>query len=196
MLAMMRSLYCLDYSASAGCPKQAAFYKEHRGYVLRVLRRVGLSREHAEDACHDVFLKAFARGDDVIQAASARGWLYRVAVRTAFSQRRSARWRREQRLDAPDAIEATAHHAHTSDDDVTSANLLEALAELSDEARELLERHYIARQTVKQIAAELSCPLQTVYARLRTARLELARHARRRLLTQRANIVQHKKRSR
>jgi len=180
-------------SICAGCPKQAAFYAEHRLYVLRVLRRAGLSREHAEDACHDVFLKAFACGDDVVEAASARGWLYRVAVRAAFSHRRSARWRRELRLEAPDSIEATVQHTDSSDD--ASANLLDALAELSADARDLLERHYIARQTVKQISLELDCPLQTVYARLRAARMQLAKQARRRLLLQGATNVQSKKRS-
>lgn len=68
--------------AQAGlAPSQfAALYTEHsRAIYYLALRFLG-DPEKAEDATHDVFLKAFRKMDQFRGEASWRTWLYRIAI--------------------------------------------------------------------------------------------------------------------
>jgi RNA polymerase sigma-70 factor (ECF subfamily) len=58
----------------------AEVYQEHsRAIFYLALRLLGDSQK-AEDATHDVFLKAFRRMDQFRHEASWRTWLYRIAI--------------------------------------------------------------------------------------------------------------------
>ena len=61
-------------------PEFAALYTEHsRAIYYLALRFLG-DPEKAEDATHDVFLKAFRKMDQFRGDASWRTWLYRIAI--------------------------------------------------------------------------------------------------------------------
>jgi len=56
------------------------FYREHsRAIYYLALRFLG-DPQKAEDATHDVFLKAFRKRDQFRGEASPRTWLYRIAI--------------------------------------------------------------------------------------------------------------------
>jgi RNA polymerase sigma-70 factor (ECF subfamily) len=58
----------------------AAIYAEHsRAIYYLALRMLG-NPQRAEDATHDVFLKAFLKIDQFRHQASIRTWLYRIAI--------------------------------------------------------------------------------------------------------------------
>jgi RNA polymerase sigma-70 factor (ECF subfamily) len=58
----------------------SALYQEHnRAIYYLALRYLG-DPQKAEDATHDVFLKAFRKLDQFRHEASARTWLYRIAI--------------------------------------------------------------------------------------------------------------------
>jgi RNA polymerase sigma-70 factor (ECF subfamily) len=58
----------------------SALYQEHsRAIYYLALRFLG-DPQKAEDATHDVFLKAFRKLDHFRHEASARTWLYRIAI--------------------------------------------------------------------------------------------------------------------
>jgi RNA polymerase sigma-70 factor, ECF subfamily len=61
-------------------PAFASLYEEHsRAIYYLTLRFLG-DPQKAEDATHDVFLKAFRRLDQFRGEASIRTWLYRIAI--------------------------------------------------------------------------------------------------------------------
>ena len=61
-------------------PAFASLYDEHsRAIYYLTLRFLG-DPQKAEDATHDVFLKAFRRLDQFRGEASVRTWLYRIAI--------------------------------------------------------------------------------------------------------------------
>jgi RNA polymerase sigma-70 factor (ECF subfamily) len=67
----------------------AALYAAHsRAIYYLVLRFLG-DPNRAEDATHDVFLKAFRKLDQFRGDASARTWLYRIAVNHCQNLNRS-----------------------------------------------------------------------------------------------------------
>jgi RNA polymerase sigma-70 factor (ECF subfamily) len=61
-------------------PEFGAIYSEHsRAIYYLALRFLG-DPQRAEDATHDVFLKAFCKFDQFRHQASIRTWLYRIAI--------------------------------------------------------------------------------------------------------------------
>jgi RNA polymerase sigma-70 factor, ECF subfamily len=66
-----------------------ALYEEHsRAIYYLALRYLG-DPQKAEDATHDVFLKAYRKWDDFRHEASARTWLYRIAINHCLNLRQS-----------------------------------------------------------------------------------------------------------
>lgn len=66
----------------AGWPSDeiAALYEEHSRAIFYLALRFLGDPQKAEDATHDVFLKAFRKLDQFRGEASARTWLYRIAI--------------------------------------------------------------------------------------------------------------------
>ena len=63
-------------------------FNEHHDFIWRLLRRLGVSREKADDASQNVFLVATERVDS-IKLGSERAFLFGTALRVARSQHRS-----------------------------------------------------------------------------------------------------------
>ena len=67
--------------ALAGAPADfAALYAEHSRAIFYLALRMLSDPQKAEDATHDVFLKAFRKLDQFRGEASWRTWLYRIAI--------------------------------------------------------------------------------------------------------------------
>ena len=66
----------------AGWPAQeiGALYEEHNRAIYYLALRFLGDPQRAEDATHDVFLKAFRKLDQFRGDASSRTWLYRIAI--------------------------------------------------------------------------------------------------------------------
>ena len=58
----------------------ASLYNEHSRAIFYLALRFLGDEQKAEDAMHDVFLKAFQRMDQFRHDASVRTWLYRIAI--------------------------------------------------------------------------------------------------------------------
>jgi len=63
-----------------GTPDFAALYEEHNRAIYYLALRFLGDPQKAEDATHDVFLKAFRKMDQFRGDASWRTWLYRIAI--------------------------------------------------------------------------------------------------------------------
>ena len=61
-------------------PQFASLYEEHCRPIYYLTLRFLADPQKAEDATHDVFLKAFLRLDQFRVDASIRTWLYRIAI--------------------------------------------------------------------------------------------------------------------
>src|SRR5436853_7926342 len=73
---------------------QEAIVKQFSGMVFRLISRFFRSREDVEDLAQDVFLKVFARIDQVRPDENFSGWLARVTVNTCYDELRKARRRK------------------------------------------------------------------------------------------------------
>lgn len=150
-----------------------ALFREQFGFVYRNLRRLGVPPAAVEDAVQEVFLVVLRRPDAPI--TSVRGWLYGIARRIAWRQRRSAG--RQDRLaqaladEAPRALDGAVAVAERE-----AAALLERfLGRLDEDKRAVFLLAELEQMTAPEIARALEVKENTVYSRLRAARQEFDR---------------------
>ena len=67
----------------------AAVYQEHSREIYYLTLRLLGDPQRAEDATHDVFLKAFRKWRDFRGDSSCRAWLYRIAINHCSNLRQS-----------------------------------------------------------------------------------------------------------
>ncbi len=153
-----------------------ALYEGHIDFVWRNLRRLGVHESDVEDRTQEVFVVAHRRFDDFANRGHGpRAWLFQIVLRVASDARRHRRRHPED----PDGGDVVAR----SSVDATQADALarrEALATLDAALttievgrRAVLVLHEIEEMTAPEIAQVLGIPMNTVYSRLRVARVEL-----------------------
>lgn len=148
----------------------AALYREHQDYVARVLLHLGLQDALVDDALQEVFLVVHRRLDDFDPSRSIRNWLYGIARRVASDYRRGTR-----RGSRPLVLVGDGASSLAGNDDggrMESARLVEQfLATLDHDKRRVFLLAEVEGMTAPEIAALEQLNVNTVYARLRAARL-------------------------
>ncbi|HVV86313.1 MAG TPA: RNA polymerase sigma factor [Kofleriaceae bacterium] len=138
---------------------------------LDVLRDPGL----AEDALQETLVKAFRRRDQLASVARLRGWLLRIATRTALDawrgERRHARRLERMRHDGDDGDEAASMMPIATADDRRRehAALRAALGELDAETRAAVLLRLQDDAAWEEIAAATGLPVDTIRMRVQRA---------------------------
>jgi RNA polymerase sigma factor (sigma-70 family) len=145
--------------------------RRYGGMVVGVARRVTGSVEDAEDVAQGVFLE-LARNCGR-RVGSVRGYLHRAATTRALNVRRegATRRRHEMGVEVPKNGGEEEHAA-------LIAGVGAAIAELSEEFREVLVMHYLEGRAQGEVAARLGMSQATVSRRLEAAVGELRRRLR------------------
>jgi RNA polymerase sigma-70 factor (ECF subfamily) len=151
-------------------------YETCFGYVFTVLRRFGVWERDLEDATHDVFIVVHRRLPDYDPARPLKPWLAGIAMRVASEFRRRAQHRKEVVSDgaAVDAPSTLPSQDSMVADNERRALVLAALERLPFDRRAVLVLHDIEGHAMPDVAFALDTNINTLYARLRTARQELA----------------------
>jgi RNA polymerase sigma-70 factor (ECF subfamily) len=159
-------------------PTFAEVYEAHVRFVWRTLRRLGVPNADCDDAVQDVFLIVYRRLPDFRPDAPVKHWLYRITAHIARDHRRSGQRRnpREHGL-APiqgDDIEdpKLENPAQSAERSAAARIIRSLLQELEESRREVFILAELEQMTAPEIAQVLEVPLNTVYSRLRRARLD------------------------
>jgi len=155
-------------------PTGAQLVREHFDFIWRLVRRLGLSAEDADDVAQQVFMTASQRLPE-IAPGSERSFLYGVALRATANLKRKAHRRRE----APGVELSELHHLGAAPDDaaelVAARELLNELLEtLPPKLRRVFVLAHIEQLELAEIAALERIPQGTVASRLRRARAAFA----------------------
>lgn len=143
-------------------------------FVWRSLLHLGVPEAAVDDALQDVFVVVHRRLEEFDPTRSLRSWLWGIARRVARDHRRSAA-RVQRRLSVVRRPEPAP-----SPEDLAARREASALVEtflggLSDDQRDVFVLAELEELTAPEIASALGVKVNTVYSRLRAARLSFTR---------------------
>jgi RNA polymerase sigma-70 factor, ECF subfamily len=147
-----------------------AVYREQARFVFRILRRLGVPPEALEDATQDVFLVVHRRWDAYDRTVPIRSWLFGITRRVAADTRKRLHRlaaRSEGRIDTERLGDPADVAARAEASDFV-ARFLETLDE---DKRIVFVLSDVEGFTAPEIGEALGVNLNTIYARLRAARL-------------------------
>lgn len=153
-------------------------YEAEFSFVCKVLRRLGATLHEVPDLAQEVFLVVHRRLSDFDRSRPLRPWLFGIAYRILWDDRRLARRKREVLGFVPDWSDRVPGADRVEEVEARGL-VLRALDSIDSELRAVIVMHDIEEFTMPEIAAALSIPLNTGYSRLRLARERFGRAVRR-----------------
>jgi RNA polymerase sigma-70 factor (ECF subfamily) len=153
----------------------ATFYRRHHARVWRTLSCLGVPDDELDDAVQDVFVVVYRRMGDPERYQSIKSWLYAVARRVAWRQRRTgarARNKLQQVAREPTPSQTPPDEAVARQQAVRFVRRF--LDVLDEEQRTVFVLADIEGLTAPQIAEVVGAKVATVYSRLRLARRRFA----------------------
>ncbi len=165
-------------SDSSSFPGFERVYRDQFEFVWRTLRASGVGRGEIDDALQDVFLVVHRRLPEFEGRASIKTWVYEIARRVALRCRARAAQRALRHAELPDL--PARDDLDTAVDRASASKVLSAFVSTLDEDR---RQAFILAEfwdmPGREISEFLGVNMNTVYARLRSARAELDRVAHR-----------------
>ncbi len=157
-----------------------ACYEAQFDFVSRSLRHLGVHDASLDDAAQEVFLVVHRRLAAFDHAVSIRTWLFAIAVNVARDHRRALR-RKGGHAPLPDDLVDASPGPHDALARTEALRLGERLLATLDEDRRVVFLMVDYEQmSVPEVAAALGVNVNTIYSRLRAARIDfdaaLARH--------------------
>lgn len=149
-------------------------YAEHAAFVLRVLRGMGVPEPMVADAAQDVFVVVHRRLPEFDGSAALRTWLFEIAYRVARDYRRKAQRAHAHQPLSPELRDTGPSPAEHAERNAALRLLQELLDQIDDDKRAVLVLAEIEELSAPEIAAITGVPLNTVYTRLRRARIALS----------------------
>jgi RNA polymerase sigma-70 factor (ECF subfamily) len=163
---------------AAACNDFVALTNPHLPRLFRIGMQLTHQPSESQDLVQEALTKAWANWHRFEQSGSLGAWLSRILVNTFISRHRHqkvvdataarpdllAHLYDPHRLEEAATPEGSWHSRHFSDE------VLEALAELPDNYREVVELVDVQGLAYKEAAEEIGCPLGTVMSRLHRAR--------------------------
>ena len=140
-----------------------AYYPE----ILRFCLRHTPTRECAEDAAQETFLKAVRHIDAYAHRGRFKAYLYKIAANTCTDL-----WRRSGRREPTEPEEYIEPGFARVEAELSLAQLLSTL---TAKQREVVELRYVHDLKLREIAEIVDEPLRTVQSRLRSALKTLER---------------------
>ena len=147
------------------------WYRDYFQFVWRSARRLGVAPAELDDVVQDVFMVVHRQLSDYEPRHSPRAWLFAITRRVAADHRRSRRrkggllplYEEAVRGQGGDPLREAMNKERS---DV----ILEFLASVDDERREVFILFELEQLTAPEIADAVQANLSTVYSRVRLAR--------------------------
>lgn len=158
-------------------------YKTYFDFVWSSARYLGVADAEMDDVVQEVFITIHRRVSTLQKPESLRSWIYGITRRIVSSYHRTKRTALiaadTARLE-PEMLQPERSSPLQVAEQTEQTELLRGLlSELDPSKREIIELAELHEMTAPEIAAAIEIPLNTVYSRLRVARLELEEALRR-----------------
>ena len=131
-------------------------------YVYAIaVQAFGLAEQDAEDVFQEVFARTYERLDRLRDNAAIRPWLAQLTRRLCIDRLRALA--RESAEEIEPLLDAADDHMAELDE---ALDVREALAQLSADCREMLDRFFTRDQSYRTIGEELAIPGGTIASRI------------------------------
>jgi RNA polymerase sigma-70 factor, ECF subfamily len=149
--------------------------EQHFDFIWRLIRRLGLKADEADDAAQEVFVVAMRR-IEAVQAGSERSFLFGTAVRIAADRRRARARGRELNDQDLDLCAGTVALPDEQAEQQRARELLDVVLDgMEDEVRTVFVLYELEGMTTREIGETLAIPAGTAASRLRRGREEFAK---------------------
>lgn len=162
-------------------PTFAEIYESSFAFAWRTARRLGTPEANLDDVVQEIFMVAHRRQGDFEGRSSVKTWLYGIVFNVVRAHRRELGAKHphalhaERRADPEIVVDAT-DGPHEQAAKSEAARFIDRFLEgLDDDRREIFVLVELEQMSAPAIAALLGVPLNTVYSRLRLARLEFSK---------------------
>jgi RNA polymerase sigma-70 factor (ECF subfamily) len=145
-------------------------YSQHFGMVWRNLRRLGVPPALVEDAAQDTFIVVHRRLADLRTDASAKAWLFGIALRVARDYRRTQKRKPTVNLDTESALSPRSGPFENAATAEAGRVVQRFLASLDDDKRAVFVLAELEEFSAPEISDALGVGVNTIYSRLRVAR--------------------------
>lgn len=162
------------WAGSAPVADFRSVYDEGVDFVCRTLRRFGIPEHALADAAQDVFVVVHRRLADYDRSRPLKPWLAGIAVRVASDYRRRASSLADARSEvaSPELLDPRAPDDGGTREREARELVARGLAALDDDKRMVFVLHELEGFSMPEIADSVEVPLNTLYSRLRAARVE------------------------
>jgi RNA polymerase sigma-70 factor, ECF subfamily len=151
-------------------PSFDELYGQYFDFVWRIVRRFGVHPSLVEDAAQDTFIVVHRRLDSLRADASAKAFVFGIAVRVAHDYRRTARRKGASSLDESDLPASDASPYEQAERAHAGRLVHRFLASLSEDQRTVFVLADLEGMTAPEISELTTVNLSTVYTRLRAVR--------------------------
>ena len=150
-----------------------SIYGMFKGPVFGLVYRYAQNRVAAEDLLQDVFLKVFGNMGKVRDAATFPGWVFRIAVNTAYSYLRQKRAQADRNVPLDDLAGTLEDRKAGPVEKDIAGPLEEAIRALAPRLRSVFLLHDVQGFKHEEIARTLGCAVGTSKSQLFKARLRV-----------------------
>ena len=171
---MSDETFLIDRALAGGRAAFTELVHQHQDRLVASMLHVTGSRDEAEDAVQDAFIRAFLKLDTFQRQSQFFTWLYRIAFNSSSSRRRRKRpnisldqFREASGIEFAGEDQSVDHRL-LQQEDVTLVRL--AMDRLTEAHREVLVLREMQEHSYEQIAEILDISIGTVRSRLNRAR--------------------------
>jgi len=150
-----------------------AIYEMFKGPVFGLVYRYSQNRAAAEDLLQDVFLKVFSNMGRVRDSATFPGWVFRIALNTAYSHLRQKRVQTEKLVPLADVEGRLGEPGVEPVERDLQGPLEEAIQALAPRLRSVFVLHDVQGYKHEEIARRLGCAVGTSKSQLFKARIKV-----------------------
>ncbi len=168
-------------AAAPSTPAFAELFETYFAFVWRAARRLGTHESNLDDVVQETFVVAYRRQQDFEGRSSIKTWLYGIVFNVVRAHRRElgtkhpAALYAEQRADPEGLIDGGDGPHEWATKREAARFVDEFLQGLSQDQRDVFVLAELEQLSVPEAAKVLDAPLNTVYSRLRLARVEFTK---------------------
>jgi RNA polymerase sigma-70 factor (ECF subfamily) len=162
-------------------PTFAELYESTFAFAWRTARRLGTPEASLDDVVQEIFMVAHRKLEEFEGRSSPKTWLYGIVFNVVRAYRRELGAKHPHTLTFEPAANPDLLTDGTDGPDERAARREAArfldrfLASLDDERRDVFVLAELEQLSAPEIAALVGAPLNTVYSRLRLARVDFSK---------------------